>query len=98
MSKIPWQFSDDNPNEAWLDMMLPTMKRDDPLRPKLPSKNQEMLYHLTNVAAVLELASISDPQGSYVGISFASDDEAQEFLRSVQFLQAYKKGRQHDQT
>jgi hypothetical protein len=82
----------DEENELWIDRMFPTMKRGDPLRPKLPSKDQEFLYHNAKISAALTMASLSEAQATFVGIYFASDTDASEFVKSVEFLQAHKKG------
>ena len=56
-SNKPWWFKDDDLDEAWLDMMLPTMSRDDPLRPKFSKPKtytQEEVETLLQVIAELK--------------------------------------------
>jgi hypothetical protein len=82
----------DEENELWIDRMFPTMKRGDPQRPKFPSSNERMLQRLKEITAPLELASVSDAEAAYVGIYFANENEAREFVQAVKELQAIKKG------
>lgn len=42
MADKPWFLRDGDPMENWLDMMFPTMKRDDPLRLKLNLSNDAL--------------------------------------------------------